>query len=104
MNKIIITLIIITALTLSHQLQAQVTKEYVTVVIYVDDYAISYPDGQKESGKIQLLSHRHEQLELCAKSINDIFNMLAKKGYKMFSSTWLPLSGPDYTTFYIFEK
>ena len=47
MNKIIITLIIITALTLSHQLQAQVTKEYVTVVIYVDDYAISYPDGQK---------------------------------------------------------
>ena len=107
LKKIIFSLLFLLTLTLAQQAQAQETKEYVTVSI-VDayttgfkQYVVAYPDGKTEIGELKALNEKN--LESNTVTLNNIFNMLAKKGYKMISSNGGGDLGILYGV-YIFEK
>ncbi|MGE0636074.1 MAG: hypothetical protein AB7G44_15140 [Bacteroidia bacterium] len=106
MKKRLLTLIFITALTFAQQAQAQETKEYATLHIIAasiqwKDYVIAYPDGKIEKGELSTINIKN--MESNANTLNGVFNMMAKKGYKLVSSTGGGDTGGLYL-FYIFEK
>lgn len=101
-TKLIIAAAILLFAGFTQQAQAQETKEYATVMILQgggwNDFAISYPDGTSEKGKLAG-STTAKNLEPNAIMITEMFNKLAEKGYKLVSS-----SGGDYNSVYVFEK
>ncbi|MCG3167204.1 MAG: hypothetical protein POELPBGB_02990 [Bacteroidia bacterium] len=86
--------------------QAQEAKEYVTVSILVgggyNGYVIAYPDATTEKGALTGAPNV-KNLEPNAITMNEIFNKLSKKGYKLVSSNGGYDTGVQ-NLFYIFEK
>lgn len=109
-RSISITLTVILAfLLLSSFLKQETESEYLTVKTIeffsgLDNSKLVIVDKTGTIEELDLDKLRSKNLADNAKKVNDVFNNLSKKGYKLINSTTASWGADGFISTYIFEK